>query len=75
MRASLFIEGVSDEVLSYAPRPGRDLLRGELDTVTARLRAYQEVGVQHMVFELSTQSFAGSARTMETFMSKIKPKL
>ena len=75
MRAHLFINGVSEEVLSYPPRPGYDLLRGDLDTVTARLRAYQEVGVQHMVFELSTQSFQSSARTLETFMSKIKPRL
>lgn len=75
MRAHLFITGVSDEVLSYPPRPGYDLLRGDLDSVTARLRRYQEVGVHHLVFELSTQSFEGSARTMETFMSKIKPQL
>jgi alkanesulfonate monooxygenase SsuD/methylene tetrahydromethanopterin reductase-like flavin-dependent oxidoreductase (luciferase family) len=75
MRAHLFINGVSDEVLSYPPRPGSDLLRGDLEMITARLHAYQEVGVQHMVFELSTQSFEGSRRTMETFMSKIKPQL
>jgi probable F420-dependent oxidoreductase len=75
MRASLFIEGVSHDVLSYAPRPGRDLLRGDLDTVTTRLRAYQQAGVQHLIFELSTQSFESSVRTMETFVSKIKPNL
>lgn len=75
MRAPLFIEGVSHEVLSYAMRPGRDLLRGDVDTVTARLRSYQEAGVQHLVFELSTQSFESSAHTMEAFMSKIKPRL
>jgi len=43
--------------------------------VTARLQAYREAGVQHLVFELSMQSFESSARTMETFMSKIKPRL
>ncbi|MBI3756419.1 MAG: LLM class F420-dependent oxidoreductase [Deltaproteobacteria bacterium] len=75
MRAPLFIEGVSQDVLAYAPRPGRDLLRGELETVTARVQAYQKAGVQHLVLELSMQSFESSARTMETFMSKIKPKL
>jgi probable F420-dependent oxidoreductase len=75
MRAPLFIEGISQEVLTYAPRPGRELLRGDVDTITARLRAYQEAGVQHFVFELSMQSFESSARTMDTFMTKIKPKL
>jgi probable F420-dependent oxidoreductase len=75
MRAPLFIEGVSADVLPYGPRPGRDLLRGDVDTVTDRLRAYQAAGVQHLVFELSMQSFESSARTMGTFMSKIKPRL
>jgi probable F420-dependent oxidoreductase len=75
MRAPLFIEGVSQEVLSYGPRPGRDLLRGDLDTIASRLRVYQQAGVQHFVFELSMQSFESSARTMETFMNKIRPKL
>jgi probable F420-dependent oxidoreductase len=75
MRASLFLEGVSAEVLPYGPRPGRDLLRGDVETVTNRLRAYQAAGVQHLVFELSLQSFESSARTMETFMQKIKPRL
>ena len=75
VRAPLFIEGVSQEVLAYAPRPGRDLLRGDIDTITTRLQAYQKAGTQHCVFELSLQSFESSARTMETFMARIKPKL
>jgi probable F420-dependent oxidoreductase len=75
MRAQLFIEGISEEVLSYPQRPGYDLLRGSIDTITARLHAYQQIGVQHLIFELSLQSFASSVRTMETFMTKIKPKL
>jgi probable F420-dependent oxidoreductase len=69
MRAPLFIEGVSQDVLPYAPRPGRELLRGDVDTLTSRLRAYQEAGVQHFVFELSMQSFDSSARTMDTFVN------
>jgi probable F420-dependent oxidoreductase len=74
VRAPLFIDGVSQEVLSYPPRPGRDLLRGDAETIASRLQAYQKAGVQHVVFELSLQSFESSARTMETFMAKIKPK-
>ena len=75
VRTPLFIEGVSQEALAYAPRPGRDLLRGDIDTITTRLQAYQKAGTQHCVFELSLQSFESSARTMETFVSKIKPRL
>jgi len=75
MRAPLFIEGVSEDFLTYAPRPGRELLRGDLATLTTRLQAYQTAGTHHFVFELSTQSFESSARTMEAFMTKIKPKL
>lgn len=75
MRAPLFIEGISQDILSYAPRPGRDLLHGDIETLTARLQAYQKAGAQHFVFELSMQSFDSSARTMETFISQIKPKL
>jgi probable F420-dependent oxidoreductase len=75
MRATLFIEGVSQDELTYAPRPGRDLLRGDVETLTSRLRAYQTAGVHHFLFELSMQSFESSARTMDMFMTKIKPKL
>jgi probable F420-dependent oxidoreductase len=75
VRLPLFIDGVSHEVLAYAPRPGRDVLRGDIDTITTRLQAYQKAGTQHCVFELSLQSFESSARTMETFMTRIKPQL
>jgi probable F420-dependent oxidoreductase len=75
MRAPFFIEGVSQDELMYAPRPGRGLLRGDIDAVTARVKAYQQAGVQHLVLELSMQSFASSARTMETFMERIRPQL
>jgi len=75
LRAPLFIEGISTDVLTYAPRPGRDLLRGDVETVTTRIQAYRKAGVQHLIFELSMQSFESSAQTMETFMSKIKPRL
>jgi probable F420-dependent oxidoreductase len=75
VRVPLFIEGVSQEALAYAPRPGRDVLRGDIDTITTRLQAYQKAGTQHCVFELSLQSFESSAQTMETFMARIKPKL
>ena len=75
LRVPLFIEGVSIDVLSYSPRPGRDLLRGDVEMLTTRLQAYQKAGAQHVIFELSMQSFASSARTMETFMDKIRPRL
>ena len=75
MRARLFIEGVSTDVLNYPPRPGWNLLQGSPRTIVERLREYQEVGVRHLVFELSTQSFESSLRTMETFINEIKPQL
>ena len=50
MRAPLFIEGVSQDVLTYAPRPGRDLLRGDIALSPPASWAYREAGVQHFVF-------------------------
>ena len=40
-----------------------------------RIGEYQEVGVRHLVFELSTQSFESSLRTMEAFVNEVKPRL
>jgi probable F420-dependent oxidoreductase len=75
MRARLFIEGVSEDVLSYPPRPGWDVLQGSSQAIVERIGEYQKVGVRHLVFELSTQSFDSSLRTMETFVNNIKPQL
>ncbi|MGE0824792.1 MAG: LLM class F420-dependent oxidoreductase [Candidatus Binatia bacterium] len=75
VRLALFIEGVSQEVVSYSPRPGQDLLRGDVATITERIRAYRDAGVHHIVLELSRQSFARSAQTMEIFMAQVKPQV
>jgi probable F420-dependent oxidoreductase len=77
-RVALFIDGVSDQVLSYPPRPGRPTrsdLRGSVQAIVDQLGAYQDLGLGHVVFETSTQSHDGSLATMETFMTRIKPQL
>lgn len=76
IRIPCFIEGVSQEVLDYPPRrPGRDTLTGTVSAIVERLGAYQEIGIQHVVLETSTQSHAATAATLETFMSRIRPQL
>lgn len=74
----LSIDGVSDQVLSYPPRPGRaarQALAGSTSAIVEQLGAYQELGLAHMIFETSTQSHDGSLTTMEAFMAHIKPQL
>lgn len=78
MRIGCHIEGVSQEVLQYPPRPGRgtrDTLTGSVSAIVDRLGAYQDLGIRHLVLETSTQSHTSSAATLETFMSRIKPQL
>ena len=78
LRIACAIEGVSQDVLHFPPRPGRgarDSLSGSPSAIVERLGAYQEMGVRHVVLETSTQSHAGSAATLETFMHRIKPQL
>jgi len=78
MRISCAIEGVSEEVLHYPPRAGRevrDALSGSVSAIVDRLAVYQEIGVRHLVLETSTQSHAGTAATLEAFMSRVKPQL
>ena len=77
-RIALFIEGVSQEVLSYPPRPGRPTrsgVRGSVAAVVDQLGAYKELGLQHVVFEMSTQSHDHTLATMDTFMAQVKPQL
>jgi probable F420-dependent oxidoreductase len=77
-RVDLAIEGVSETVLAYPPRPGRPTripLSGSPAAVVDQLGAFQELGVEHLVFETSTQSHPSTLRTMETFMQRIRPQL
>lgn len=75
MRMPCFIEGVSHEVLQYPARPGRDPLSGSPTAVIERLGAYQELGLQHLVLEMSTQSHAATVATLEYFATHIRPQL
>jgi hypothetical protein len=78
MRIGCSIEGVSQEVLRYPPRAGRevrDSLSGSVSAIVDRLGVYQELGVRHLVIETSTQSHAGTAATLDAFMTRIAPQL
>ena len=77
-RIDLALEGVSETVLSYpqrAGRPARIPMHGSVSAVVDALGAMRDIGVAHAVFETSTQSYAGSLATMETFMQKVAPQL
>jgi probable F420-dependent oxidoreductase len=77
-RTDLTIADVSDRVLSYPPRPGRPPrmpMSGSVGAIVDALGAFQEIGVEHIVFETSTQSHHGTLATMETFMQKVQPQL
>ncbi|MFQ5795761.1 MAG: LLM class F420-dependent oxidoreductase [Candidatus Bipolaricaulia bacterium] len=71
IRILLFLEGVSKEILSY-PARSTGSLTGSVQQIIDIIGQYQEVGIEHMVFELSTQSHESILHTLETFASKIK---
>ena len=77
-RTELSIEGVSDRVLSYPPRAGRPPrmpMGGSVGAIVDALGAFREIGVEHVVFETSTQSHQSTLATMEAFIQKIQPQL
>jgi probable F420-dependent oxidoreductase len=74
-RIALSIDGVSDQALSFQPRSPRSSVRGSITAVVDQLGAFREVGLQHVVFETSTQSHNGTLATLETFVQRIKPQL
>jgi probable F420-dependent oxidoreductase len=78
MRIACAIEGVSREILHYPPRPGResrDSLTGSVSAIVDRLGVYQELGIQHLALEMSTQSHEATLASFEAFVSRIKPQL
>jgi probable F420-dependent oxidoreductase len=76
LRIPCAIEGVSQEVLHYQPRrPSRDHLLGSVSSIVERLGAYQDLGIQHLVLEMSTQSHAATSASLEAFASLIRPQL
>src|SRR4029434_986687 len=77
-RTDLSIEGISDRVLSYPARAGRPTrmpMSGSDGAIVDAIGAFQEIGVEHIVFETSTQSHHSILATMEAFMQKVQPQL
>jgi probable F420-dependent oxidoreductase len=75
MRIPCAIEGVSQDVLHYPARPGRDRLAGSISAIVDRLGAYQELGIRHLALEMSTQSHAATCASLEAFATRIMPQL
>jgi probable F420-dependent oxidoreductase len=75
MRIPCAIEGVSQDVLHYPARPGRDRLAGSISAIVDRLGTYQELGVRHLALEMSTQSHAATYASLEAFATRIMPQL
>jgi probable F420-dependent oxidoreductase len=77
-RVDLALDGVSKAVLSYPPRPGRPTripMHGSVGAVVDAIGAFQEIGVDHLVFETSTQSHDSALATMEAFMQHVCPQV
>ena len=74
MRIPCFIEGVSRQMLQYPARPDRDALVGSSAAVVERLGTYRELGIRHLVLEMSTQSHEATIATLEHFASHIRPQ-
>jgi probable F420-dependent oxidoreductase len=74
-RIALSLDGVSQEVTSYASRRPRSSITGSIEAAVEQFGAYQELGLAHVVLEMSTQSHDGTLATMETFVERIRPQL
>ena len=74
-RIALSLDGVSQEVTSYASRRPRSSITGSIEAAVEQFGAYQELGLEHVVLEMSTQSHDGTMATMETFAERIRPQL
>jgi probable F420-dependent oxidoreductase len=74
MRIPCAIEGVSQDVLHYPARPGRDRLAGSISAIVDRLGTYRELGIRHLALEMSTQSHEATCASLETFATHIRPQ-
>jgi probable F420-dependent oxidoreductase len=77
-RVDFALAGVSETVLAYPSRPGRPTrtpLSGSTSAIVDQIGAYQELGVEHLVLEMSTQSHHSTLRTMEAFTQRVRPQL
>ena len=74
-RIALSMDDISEEVTSYASRRRRSSITGSITAAIEQFGAYQELGLEHVVLEMSTQSHDGTLATMEAFAERIRPQL
>ncbi len=74
-RIALSIDGVSNQVTSYTSRNVRASLSGSVAAVVDQLGAFKDLGLEHVVLEMSTQSHDGTLATMDAFMERVKPQV
>jgi probable F420-dependent oxidoreductase len=74
LRIGLFIEGIAETAVSYAPR-GRLSIRGSVSQIVETIGQYKEAGIEHLVLEMSTQTQASILKSMETCIGTIKPQV
>lgn len=74
-RIALSLDGVSQEVTSYASRRPCSSISGSIEAAVEQFGAFQELGLEHVVLEMSTQSHDGTLATMEAFVERIRPQL
>ena len=79
-RVALSLEGVSEEGAArpsgQANRPrALSSIRGSVSAAVEQFGAYQALGLEHVVLELSTQTLDGIVATMETFAERVRPQL
>jgi probable F420-dependent oxidoreductase len=72
LRIPCSIEGVSQEILHYPSRPGRDSLTGNISAIVERMGAYEELGIRHLALEMSTQSHEATVASLEVLATRVR---
>jgi probable F420-dependent oxidoreductase len=75
VRIALSLDGVSEEVTTYASRRPRSRITGSITAAVEQFGAYRELGLEHVILEMSTQSHDGTLATMEAFVERIRTQL
>lgn len=79
-RIGLSLDGAFEAGRTYStgqanrPRP-LSSITGTVDAAVEQFGAYRELGLEHVVLDLSAQSHDGILATMETFAERVRPQL